>query len=146
MTWVVDASTAVKWFVREELHENALLLLDRGEPLCAPDLLITETANIVWKKAVLREISEDQATVIAGNLSEYVPLLYPATALIERALRIALSLNHPVYDCLYLACAEEARGVMVTADRRFCARLQGTGFENRVRHLADTGLFDGGPT
>jgi predicted nucleic acid-binding protein len=144
MTWIIDASTAVKWFVHEEFHESALRLLDGPEPLCAPDLLLVETASIAWKKAILHEISVEHATIIVSSMPEYVPLLYPSSTLIERALRIALSLNHPVYDCLYLACAEEAQGIMVTADRRLCAKLQGTDFERSVRHLAEPGSFDDG--
>ena len=38
------------------------------------------------------------------------------------ALAIAVELGHPVYDCLYLACAESADATLVTADDRFAAK------------------------
>jgi predicted nucleic acid-binding protein len=35
------------------------------------------------------------------------------------ALRIAISLQHPVYDCFYLALAQAEDCPLVTADQRF---------------------------
>jgi predicted nucleic acid-binding protein len=49
MTLVVDASIAAKWFIDEKGREQAIRLLDVAERQ-APDLLIAEVANIVWKK------------------------------------------------------------------------------------------------
>ena len=144
MIWVVDASAAIKWFNREEFHEHALHLLDPGANLCAPDLVIIETARIAWKKTMLGEISRDHADIIMASMHEYIPDLYPSASLIRRALQIALSLNHPIYDCLYLACAEEAGGTLVTADRRLCRKVQGTDFEPHVRHLADIAIPSAG--
>ena len=45
---VIDASVAVKWVIEEEDTTQALAL--RGRALAAPDLLIAECANILWKK------------------------------------------------------------------------------------------------
>ena len=47
---VVDASVAIKWFVREALHEEALRLVDNPDAMQAPDLLVVEVTNIAWKK------------------------------------------------------------------------------------------------
>lgn len=137
MIIVVDASVAIKWFVREELHEQALLLLDHAEQLQAPDLIVTEVTNIAWKKSVRNEISDTQARIIAVAIRQYIPTLRPSTELTEQALDIALTLNHPVYDCLYLTCADGVAGVLITADRRLCNIVHGTAFEKTVRYLGD---------
>jgi predicted nucleic acid-binding protein len=47
---VIDASVAVKWVVEEEGTAEALALL-RASKLVAPELLVAECANILWKKA-----------------------------------------------------------------------------------------------
>jgi predicted nucleic acid-binding protein len=39
---------------------------------------------------------------------------------------IALDLDHPVYDCFYLALAEIEQNAMVTADQRLLTRLSGS--------------------
>ncbi len=135
MTYIVDASVAVKWFVRENLHDQALLLLDHGDLLQAPDLVVPEVANIAWKKCIRGEIPDLQARAIATAMRQYIPTLHPSAGLVERALDIALTLNHPVYDCLYLACAEEAAGPLITADERLYETIQGTEFAPLVRHL-----------
>ncbi len=46
---VVDASVVVKWVVSEIGTDDAIRGL-KVAPLAAPDLLIAECANILWKK------------------------------------------------------------------------------------------------
>jgi len=48
-----------------------------------------------------------------------------------------MALPHPVYDCLYIACAEANDGVVVTADMRLCQAVRQTAFAGLVRHLED---------
>ncbi|MBM3518505.1 MAG: type II toxin-antitoxin system VapC family toxin [Alphaproteobacteria bacterium] len=126
MTWVVDASVAIKWFVREDCHAEALRLLEHASLLHAPDMIVAEVANIAWKKATRREISPAHARAIASAIGHYIPTLHPSPALIERALEIALTLKHPVYDSLYLACADAVGAPLVTADRRLRLAVRGT--------------------
>ena len=42
----------------------------------------------------------------------------PSGDLIGRAAKIAVQIDHPVYDCLYIACAEATGSTLITADRR----------------------------
>jgi len=49
--------------------------------------------------------------------------LVPLAGLSRRAAAIALALDHPVYDCFYLALAEARDAPMVTADRRLLRRV-----------------------
>ena len=137
MTLVVDASVAAKWFVKENLHGQALDLLDQGERLAAPDLVVSEVANIAWKKCRLGEVSDAQARAMVAAIGVYIPKLQPSAPLAERALDMALDIGHPVYDCLYLACAEQYGGVLITADDGLCKAVRGTVFEPLVRHLAN---------
>ncbi|MXX06385.1 MAG: type II toxin-antitoxin system VapC family toxin, partial [Gammaproteobacteria bacterium] len=52
------------------------------------------------------------------------------------AVRLALALNHPVYDCIYLALAQRIGAVLVTADSRFAKVLAPTGHGESVMTLA----------
>jgi predicted nucleic acid-binding protein len=137
MTWIVDASVAVKWFVRESLHDEAMRLLDHIEPLQAPDLIVAEVTNIAWKKRIRGEIAHTQAEAIATAIRQYIPALHSSAELNERALEIALALNHPVYDCLYIACAEKTDAILITANEKLCALAEKNGFGELVRHLGD---------
>ena len=137
MNLVVDASVAVKWFVRENLSEVARELLRSQDALLAPDLIVAEVTNIAWKKVVRGEIKMSQAEAIAASIRQGEPALHPSTDFNGRALEIALSLNHSVYDCLYLACAERVGGILVTADRHFCDGVSNSEFAPLVRRLGN---------
>ena len=54
-TLVIDASIAVKWVVEEDGTPEALALRQRAR-LIAPELLVAECANILWKKVQRREL------------------------------------------------------------------------------------------
>ena len=120
--WVVDASVAAKWVAPEPESPAADTLL--GQTLLAPDLIYAELANILWKKQQRSEMSAAAADLAARWLQQ-VPLQVHASAgLMPQALQLAQRLQHPAYDCFYLALAQQADGVMVTADQRFYRRCQ----------------------
>ena len=118
MKLAVDASVVVKWFVSEVLSDEARLLLARRIHLHAPDLMLTEYANVIWKKARRKEIphGEHFLSELPG-LSDVITLI-PDRELVLRASRIATDIDHPIHDCLYLACAESIGADLVTADSR----------------------------
>jgi predicted nucleic acid-binding protein len=97
-TLVIDASIAVKWVVEEEGTEQALMLRKRAK-LIAPELLVAECANILWKKVQREELSREEALLAARLLQIAEIELLPTRALLEAATRIALDLDHPAYDC-----------------------------------------------
>ena len=53
------------------------------------------------------------------------------------AVRLALALDHPVYDCVYLALAHHVGATVVTADRRFVTTVAPTEHGEAVVTLAD---------
>ncbi len=117
MILIIDASVAVKWFVREDGNEDALALIARGDDLHAPDSILSEAANTAWKKCRRGEITHGQAEAMVTALPHYFSRIWPTRDLITRAFAIASALDHPVYDGLYLACAEATGGILITADQ-----------------------------
>ena len=131
---MVDASVAIKWVVEEPGTAEALAL--RRYRLSAPDLLIPECANILWKKARRQEMSADEA-LLAARLLEHADVeLIPMRRLLEPATRLAIQLDHPAYDCFYLALAQSTQCSFVTADAKFCAKVKGRVPTNQVLELA----------
>lgn len=124
MTFVIDASVAVKWFVKEDNRDKARELLRDGFVRLAPDLIFVEVANALRKKAVLRQISVSQAIVALDDLSVYLPNVVANVVIIHDAFSLALELEHPVADCLYLACARHSGGQLVSADEQFLAKCR----------------------
>jgi predicted nucleic acid-binding protein len=137
MSIVVDASVALKWFLAGEPHGAEAVAIARAETqLIAPDMLIAEVCNAAWRSVRLGRISGDQLDEIADVLPRMFDALVGAANLAPRAVAIASQLDHPVYDCLYVALAEERDATLVTADRRLLRKLQATPWEARSRSLA----------
>ena len=123
MTWVVDASIAIKWVIPEVLSDEADRLRAGDDEMLAPDLLLTEVANALWRKTARREILPVEADRALDLVTESGIDLRPTAPLLTRAMQFARRLNHPVYDCVYLALAEHEHASFITADRRLLRRV-----------------------
>jgi predicted nucleic acid-binding protein len=142
--FVVDASVVIKWVVQEEGSDAAVRLIE-GPTLSAPDLLIPECANILWKKVRREELTREEAKLAAELLIRADIELVPTRALMSAALRLAVDLGHAAYDCMYLALAMERGDTFVTADAKFArlvARVGGSELGGKVVELGAVGTWD----
>jgi predicted nucleic acid-binding protein len=137
MTIVVDASVALKWYLNEDDSEQALALLAADERLIAPDLVVAELCNGAWRLIRHGELRSEQLAIIARGAPDAFAALHSSASLAVRAAAIALELDHPVYDCFYLALSEAEDTPLVSADRRLIARTEGTVFASRSLLLAE---------
>ncbi|MCG8510354.1 MAG: DUF3775 domain-containing protein [Rhodospirillales bacterium] len=137
---VVDASVVIKWFVDEPLHAEARHIYKYQRDILAPEFVLVEVANVVWKKVRLREIEAEQAHGIIDLIFEAVPTLVGLQDILFQATNFAMELDHPVYDCLYLACIGGPQDALVTGDKRFFNKVQGTRFGDLVCYLDDPNL------
>ena len=135
MTLVVDASIVLKLFFPEPGSDRAQALFTAPEPRLAPDLIVPEVCNAVWRKIRLGEMPAEAAPSIIADLEPLFDELAPSLPLAEQALRLATELDHPTYDCFYLALAESRGATLVTADRRLLASVAGSRFGDEVSDL-----------
>ena len=123
MTLVVDASVAVLWTLTQRNSDRAAALQSEGE-LIAPSLIVAEIGNAIWKAVRRGDLPAREAQegmkIALGPISALTPL----EDLHTRALEFAVELQHPIYDCLYLALAEREHAELVTADERMFAAAQ----------------------
>jgi predicted nucleic acid-binding protein len=120
-TFVIDASIAIKWVVEEDGTAEALAL--RRSRLIAPQLLIAECANILWKKVQREELLKEEALLAARLLQGAEIELLPMQSLLEAAVRMSIEIDHAAYDCVYLALAIDNKCQFVTADERFLRKI-----------------------
>ena len=132
MILVTDASVAVKWLVAEEGHEYAAQLLQASPNLRAPDLIGSEVANVLWKKVRRQEMKVEQGALALTSLPRFFEALVGSSAFLARAFQLAVELDHPVYDCVYLACAESEGAKLATADARLARKLAHTEHASRI--------------
>lgn len=135
MRLVVDASIAIKWVVQESGTNEALSL--RRHELLAPDLLVAECANILWKKVTRGELLLNEASAAAQLLENADIELAPMRALLHSATTLALRLNHPAYDCLYLALAEREAVFFATADTVLVSKARQAGAGSNIVSLLE---------
>ena len=76
------------------------------------------------KKAQRNELTNQEAFLAARLLERAEIELLPTRSLLESATRIAVELDHPAYDCLYLALAVGNEWLFATADNRFVRKLR----------------------
>jgi predicted nucleic acid-binding protein len=134
---VVDASVAVKWLFPEDHSETAARLLRDDLELWAPDLLWSEIGNVVWKKWLHREVSEEQADALLQSFRRFPLRIHSSEALFLEAATWARSLDRSFYDSLYLALAVRREGLLVTADRKFYQAVQGRFSRDRLRWIEE---------
>lgn len=116
--FVVDASVAVKWYLPEPHSADAEKLLVGAYQLLAPDLIVSEVGNILWKRIMRSELSVPKAKSIMAAFAGLPLTLLPANSLAENAMTVACGLKRTFYDSIYLALAMTADCRLVTADRK----------------------------
>lgn len=133
MTLLIDASVAIKWIVPEEDSDRANDWLTRD--LAAPDFLLIELSNILWKKARAAELLAAQALAGLAMVQNALEFL-PVRGLERRALEIGFALDHSTYDCFYLALSETVGMKILTADKRLIRKCENTIFAASLEPLA----------
>jgi len=127
---VIDASVALKWFLRDEKYgDRALDLLDRfvrGElVLAAPSLMVYEVINglvIAQRKGRIAE--EKVLSSISGFLNLGITFVDVA-GLEARVLHFCRVYDRSAYDASYLAVAEKESLALVTGDERLYNSTKG---------------------
>lgn len=136
--YVVDASVAVKWLVSEAFSDSSARLLDAELTLIAPELLFAEVGNALWAMCRRGDITKADFAE-AAEVLKAAPVAVPLSMrqLAAPAGRLAIDLDHPVYDCFYLALAVHEQYRVVTADERFHDKVRRHPYlSDRIQHVA----------
>ncbi len=123
---VLDASVAVRWVVEEEGSDEAAALLEQEVAWLTPRLLLTEVASALRRKvadaALAPAVAGQSLDTLLQAVADGVIRLADDEQIVAQALLLAVSLQHKVPDCVYLALAEREGASIATADDRL-ARL-----------------------
>lgn len=137
MRLVLDASVIVKWLVadpeREADVDKALALMGRVQAgkvsLIQPVHWLAEVA------AVLARLNPETVETDMTFLYEMKLDVVDSLTIHHRACRLAIGLNHHLFDTLYHAVALEVEdATLVTADRRYLKKARRVG---RIIGLAE---------
>jgi predicted nucleic acid-binding protein len=129
---IVDASLVAAAFFQETGTEAARAILAGGGELQAPDIILAEVGNVIWKRYGRGEIDEAEAGSLLSDFLRLPLVLVASGELIASALELAMRTKRTVYDSLYLALALRTRSVLVTSDLRLVNALAGGPLEKHV--------------
>jgi len=115
---VLDASAALRLITNAPGVEPWVQQLAEAPLVLAPELMLTEVANAIWKLQRAGQLKLIEPHALLADALELVDQIEPDRHLQVEALALACHLDHPVYDCLYLALARREAAVLLTADRR----------------------------
>jgi predicted nucleic acid-binding protein len=135
MTLVVDANVAIKWYITELDTPIALRLLSDEPDLIAPEHILAEVGQALWRRFRRGEITRTQVAEAVTRLSQSIELI-PLEEIAAEAADIACEISYTVYDCLYIAAAVRSNTVLVTADDRLRTALSGSRWADRARLLS----------
>jgi predicted nucleic acid-binding protein len=137
MIIVPDASVAIKWYVNEVYTTSAEKLLDGVYELHAPELILPEFGNIVWKKATRGELtSAEGAQIVSTFVSQNIEM-HSHKSTLNAAFAGAEGTGQTVYDWSYLALAVSLSCPFVTADERFFNALTHTKLSKNLIWIGD---------
>lgn len=123
----------VALYVDEPLSAPARAALLRcredGDGLHAPDLLLIECANALWKRVGRGELDRDSAMTAISMLSTLEDLdRHPLDEqLVPPALSLAIAHSLTAYDAAYAALAVQLGGTVISGDSRFVERAARAG-------------------
>src|SRR5882724_1064202 len=129
MKLVLDSSVGVKWVMIEILTDKARLLRDDFRngviELLAPDFSPLEVLHALTKAERQKRINPTEASTFWLDIMTTCPVLSASLPLAARACAIATKARIGIYDCLYVALAEQEKCELATADDRLVKNLQG---------------------
>ena len=136
-TVVADASVAVKWYISENFTTEAEKLLDGSYEIHAPELIIPEFGNIIWKKVRHGEITDREALLVISAFQKQNIAFHAHQTLINAAFTGAKISGQTVYDWTYLALAVSLSCEFVTADEKFYRSLEKTKLKKHLKWVGN---------
>jgi predicted nucleic acid-binding protein len=122
MKYVLDASVALKWVLPEfdspQAHQVRAAFQSGVHDLISPDIFPVEIAHALTRAERQQRISVGDSLVLLADILSSCPVLHDGLPLLDRAAELSSHLRIGVYDCLYVALAEQEACELVTADDR----------------------------
>ena len=121
MIGVFDSSAVVRLFIPDgpipEGMEQFLKGVEAGDNIAlAPELMLAEIANVLHKKSLRDEISDDECDQILTLIQRLPIRLFSHEELVEGAVQLARDHALTVYDALFLELALQQNGSLFTGD------------------------------
>jgi len=137
MTYILDTSVVIKWYVEEKGSDIAERMLDDYKignlSIVEPDLLIYEFVNVLRYNKNFSKDERKRCIINLFNLDLY--LVTPYIGLVESAKEIAEEKDVSVYDAIYISLADITGFEFVTADEKLYNKVKDLKYVKLLRDL-----------
>ena len=107
--------------------DEKLFGIIKENKLLSPEYLKMEVINILRKlyffQGIPRTKIDEYETIIFDLIAEFVP----DRLLLDSAKRFSFDLNHPIYDCIFLALAKETNNTFCSFDQKLIKKAESIG-------------------
>jgi len=125
-TIVMDASVIAKYMLPDESADEVRRMVPKGADQIAPSIIEFEIRSLLCKHVRLGRLTKEMADEALASwesaLEEEWIWIVPMEEYINDAFNLGCAIKHPLYDCCYLALAQQSNASLVTADRKLYER------------------------
>jgi predicted nucleic acid-binding protein len=127
---VVDTNVALKAYLEEDLADEAQRVLDAGRDgdaeLLAPTLILLEFRHALTRRVRREDITASEVQEMWESFGDWPLDYFEIGPLVARAAEISGEAGCTIYDAIFVALAESAGLVVLTADGKLIKAIEGT--------------------
>jgi predicted nucleic acid-binding protein len=114
---VLDANCAIEIALNKKEGERLKAVLDESDQVLAPDLLVPEFVNTLWKYHQFDQLSLELCEEALTRLLDLVETFVPSSQIYRDAFALSRAQKtRAAYDMFYLALALRENAVLLTLD------------------------------
>jgi len=133
---IIDASILASFLIKDEFYDlSEKFLREHAGELKAPDIIIAEVANVIWKHiVVVRRIPSSLVDDLIDLFYILVTTIeiYDSLPLLKDAFKISIDVKISIYDALYIALSLNSRDKLATFDRTLFESVRETKYSNLI--------------
>lgn len=127
MIAVIDASAAVEITLQRDSAAKLMVLLTEAEWVIAPSVYVAEISNVFWKYQSFTDLSQSECETHLDAAMALPDDLISDKDLYREAFKLGCTLDHSIYDMLYLVLARRHNATLLTMDKKLLRNAQESG-------------------
>jgi predicted nucleic acid-binding protein len=132
MIVTLDVSAAVEVLLNRGNASTLREGIERADTVIAPEIFVSEIANVAWKYNRIGSYSYEQSVSLAEDGISLVDHFISTQELWKESLRESINANHPVCDAVYAICARRNDGRLLTVDKRLMHLCENLHIESQL--------------
>ena len=121
MIIVLDTSAAVEIVLARDSADRLTNIVGEADWVIAPTLLISEVTNVFWKYQKFADFPYAECEKSIEQAVSLPDEYFNELDLYRESFKLGCTLDHPIYDVLYLVLARRHNAMLLTMDKKLMA-------------------------